>query len=285
MAQLPEIQDVTVQDETDEQIIDAADMVRYPLVMVPALGSDSRLWQPVVERIRRFVDCKVIRGDGDSIEAMAESILRKAPEQFYLAGISMGGYVSLEIALRRTGRIKGLALLNTSAIEAPPERRESSVRLIEMADSGNFDAAVDRISGAVARPSREDVIASAALMARELGPEVFKAQQQAVLNRSNRRSELPAITVPTLVVAGGADNITPVVLSEDLAALIPGSELIVIDGCGHLSPLEEPGKVASNLLRWLLQNAEQSNEDCESPRTTASGPEVWRQSGVPISRP
>src|SRR6478735_2732805 len=148
-------------------------MTEHHLVLVPALGSDERLWAPLVERIGDRVTPTVIRGEGSSIEAMADSVLSQAPEEFYLAGNSMGGYVSLEVALRKTGRVKGLALLNTSAIAAPPDRRGNSVRLINMVDEGRFAEAVAGVSKAVA-PSSSEVSGLAEAMALDLGPVVFK---------------------------------------------------------------------------------------------------------------
>jgi pimeloyl-ACP methyl ester carboxylesterase len=222
------------------------------LVLVPALGCDARLWQPVVDRVRDRVECVVVQGSGDSIESMADDVLAQAPARFYLAGISMGGYVSLDLVLRATGRVAGLALLNTSAIAAPPDRRQNSISVIELAESGLFDEAVDRVSGAVAR-GRPDVTALAAEMARDLGADVFTAQQLAVLDRRDRTPEIAKIAVPTLIVAGDADAITPPRLSEEMASSIPGAELQVLEGIGHLSPLEDPAAVAARLGDWLVR--------------------------------
>jgi pimeloyl-ACP methyl ester carboxylesterase len=227
-------------------------VLQYPLVLVPALGCHARLWQPVVDRIHDRIECVVVQGRGDSVESMADDVLAQAPDRFHLAGISMGGYVCLDIALKATGRVAGLALLNTSAIAAPPDRRHGSVTAIEMAESGRFDEVVDRVSGGVA-PNRPDVAAVAAAMARDLGADVFKAQQLAVLNRRDRRSEIAKIAVPTLIVAGDSDAITPLGLSEEMAGSIPGAELQVLEGIGHLSPLEDPAQVASLLGDWLVR--------------------------------
>ncbi len=236
-------------------------MLQYPLVLVPALGCDARLWQPVIDRVHDLVECVVVQGSGTSIASMADDVLTQAPDRFYLAGISMGGYVSLDIALKAAGRVAGLALLNTSAIAAPPDRRQSSIGVIELAESGRFDEAVDLVSGAVA-PARPDVTALAAAMARGLGAEVFKAQQLAVLDRRDRTSEIAKIAVPTLIVAGDADVITPLRLSEEMASSIPDAELHVLEGIGHLSPLEAPAAVAARLGDWLVRS------DGRAQRTT-----------------
>ncbi|MFF0095432.1 alpha/beta fold hydrolase [Streptomyces canus] len=228
-------------------------MLQYPLVLVPALGCDARLWQPVIDRVHDLVECVVVQGSGTSIASMADDVLTQAPDRFHLAGISMGGYVSLDIALKAAGRVAGLALLNTSAIAAPPDRRQSSIGVVELAESGRFDEAVDLVSGAVA-PARPDVTALASAMARGLGAEVFKAQQLAVLDRRDRTSEIAKIAVPTLIVAGDADVITPLRLSEEMASSIPDAELHVLAGIGHLSPLEAPAAVAARLGDWLVRS-------------------------------
>ncbi|MBW8820541.1 MAG: alpha/beta fold hydrolase [Streptomyces sp.] len=223
------------------------------MVLVPALGCDARLWQPVIDRVHDLVECVVVQGSGTSIASMADDVLTQAPDRFYLAGISMGGYVSLDIALKAAGRVAGLALLNTSAIAAPPDRRQSSIGVIELAESGRFDEAVDLVSGAVA-PGRPDVTALAAAMARGLGAEVFKAQQLAVLDRRDRTSEIAKIAVPTLIVAGDADVITRLRLSAEMASSIPDAELHVLEGIGHLSPLEDPDAVAARIRDWLVRS-------------------------------
>jgi len=225
----------------------------YPLVLVPALGSDERLWESMIGRLDVAVETLVIRGVGDTIAAMADNVVDQAPERFYLAGNSMGGYVALEVALRHEDRVAGLALLNTSAIAAPPDRRASSLQLIEMAENGQFEEAVARISSAVAA-GRADVRQIASAMALDLGDHTFRQQQGAVVDRRDLRTELGELDVPTIVLAGEKDVITPPGLGEELARLIPGAELVVLDGIGHLSSLEDPDAVALHLTRWLRES-------------------------------
>ncbi|MCR3721980.1 MULTISPECIES: alpha/beta fold hydrolase [Prauserella salsuginis group] len=230
-------------------------MLPHPLVLVPALGSDERLWQPLIERLGDTVDTVVIRGEGDAISAMADSVVAQTPERFYLAGNSMGGYVALDIVLRYPERVTGLVLLNTSAIAAAPERRDASLKLIEQVENGGFAEAVATISAPVA-PGRPDVSAIAAAMALDLGPAVFNDHQTAVSNRGDRRAELGDLTVPTLVITGDKDRVVPAELGEELAKLIPGAELAVLEGVGHLSPLEAPGDVATHLITWLERSSQ-----------------------------
>jgi pimeloyl-ACP methyl ester carboxylesterase len=114
------------------------------------------------------------------------------------------------------------------------------------------DAAREALDGVA--PARPDVTALAAAMARGLGAEVFKAQQLAVLDRRDRTSEIAKIAVPTLIVAGDADVITPLRLSAEMASSIPDAELHVLEGIGHLSPLEDPDAVAARIRDWLVRS-------------------------------
>ncbi|WP_327098193.1 alpha/beta hydrolase [Nocardia vinacea] len=228
-------------------------MLPYPLVLLPALGADSRLWEPVIARIADIVESTVVAHAGDSVEAIADNVLARAPERFYLAGLSMGGYVALDIALRRTGRLAGLALLNTSARAASPERRASGEGMIELAEAGRYDIAVERLASAVAPPGRDDVVALAAAMAHDLGPTAFRDQQRAALDRHDRRAALPWIDTPTVVVCGTADGVTPVEHSVELVEGIPEAELITIEGCGHFSSVEQPARISEILRTYLLR--------------------------------
>ena len=237
-------------------------MTHPPLVMVPALGAVSRLWQPFIDELGAEFGCTVIRGEGKTIEAMADDVLSKAPKEFILVGISMGGYLALEIALRNAGRVKVLALFNTSAIAAPEDRRQNSIDLISLVESGGFQTAIDRTTPVVSRGIPE-IQRLAAAMTTELGPRVFIDQQRAVLGRSDRRGELNNITCPTLVVGSTEDTITPPSLSEDLAHRLPGARLVLIKGSGHFTPLEKPAEAAAALadfIRALTADAAQNDQ-------------------------
>lgn len=231
-------------------------MSRINLVLIPALGSDARLWEPVIEQLPDTVQPIVVQGRGNSIQAMAEDILDQIPaEPFLLAGISMGSYISLDIAIKHPDRLKGLALLNSSAIAAPENRKSNSFKLIEMVEEGHFDNAVSLISSSVS----QDPITSnlAKQMARDLGPEIFVDQQLAVAYRKDRSAELHHISVPTLILAGSTDVITPVELSHHMAAGIENSTLEILQDVGHLSTVEDTAGVVSALTHWITNVSHQ----------------------------
>lgn len=225
-------------------------MLDHPLVLLPALGCDERLWAPVVDRLADLVDCQVVRGTGDSVAAAAADVLERAPAVFHLAGISLGGYVALDVALRAGGRVRSLALLNTSAVAAPRDRAQASLDAVAGIDAGHFDAVVDRMSGAVAA-GRPAVAALAATMARDLGPEVVREQQVAVAHRHDRRGELASLAMPTLVLVGEVDAIAAPELGIAMVQEIPGARVRTLADVGHLSTLEAPDLVAALLREHL----------------------------------
>ena len=88
-------------------------------------------------------------------------------------------------------------------------------------------------------------------MCTETGVEIYKRQEEMAAVRVDRRPDLPRIECPTIVVCGRDDAATPLFLSEEMAAAIEGSELIVVENCGHLVTMEKPEETNAILKRWL----------------------------------
>ena len=88
-------------------------------------------------------------------------------------------------------------------------------------------------------------------MAEAVGPEAFVRQEEAIIGRPDIREDLRGIACPTLVLCGREDALTPMHLHEEMADLIPGLRLRVIEKCGHLSALERAEVVTAALREWL----------------------------------
>ena len=88
-------------------------------------------------------------------------------------------------------------------------------------------------------------------MCGEIGVEIYRRQEELAAIRTDRRPDLPKIKSPTIVVCGRDDAATPLFLSEEMAAAIEGSELVVIEACGHLISMEKPQETNAILRRWL----------------------------------
>jgi pimeloyl-ACP methyl ester carboxylesterase len=86
-----------------------------------------------------------------------------------------------------------------------------------------------------------------------VGRDAYLRQMRAIMGRPDGRPDLPRIAVPTLVLCGREDQSTPLALHEEIAALIPGASLAVIERCGHLSTMERPDEVSAAMRRWLVR--------------------------------
>lgn len=226
-----------------------------PLVLVPGLLCDHRLWRHQVEHLADLVDpiiADVTRGA--LVPEIACAVLDVSPERFALAGLSMGGYVALEIMRVAPERVARLALLDTSARADTPEQIATRLELIELSREGRFDEVPRRLLPNIVHPNRLDderLTSTMFAMAEAVGPEAFVRQEQAIIGRLDSRSDLPDIACPTLVLCGREDALTPVYLHEEMAGLIPDSRLRVIEKCGHLSALERPEAVTAALREWI----------------------------------
>lgn len=224
------------------------------LLLLPGLLCDARLWQPQAAGLAELAQVRVADlSQAESIGGLAEQVLAQAPDCFALAGLSMGGYVALEIMRQAPQRVLGLALLDTSARADSAEAKLGRADLMDQAEH-DFAALVARLLPKFVHPAH---LSDAALlegitaMAHSLGRDVFLRQQRAMLGRIDSRPGLAQISCPTLVLCGRQDAITPLALHEELAAAIAGAQLVVIETCGHLSCLEQPQAVARALEFWL----------------------------------
>ena len=185
---------------------------------------------------------------------MASAVLDAAPERFALAGLSLGGYVALEIMRATPAHIARLALLDTSARPGTPEQTSTRRELIGLARNGRFDEVPHRLLPSLVHPKRLDderLVAIVLSMAHSVGPEAFVRQENAIIGRPDSREDLEGISCPTLVLCGREDALTPLHLHEEMSSVIPDSRLRVIEECGHLSTLERAEKVTAALREWL----------------------------------
>ena len=210
-----------------------------PLMLLPAMGCDGRLWA------RQIMDLGDVAapdfGDlsqDETIAAMATRVLAAAPPRFAVAGVSLGGYVALEVVRQAPARVTRIALFGT---RASMEARTRSV-----ADQGSIATAPH------ADPQLSAIVSGPALaMAERVGPIVFGRQQRALLARPDIAEAIAAIRVPTLVAVGDRDRICTPDDALALARLIPHAHFHLLRSCGHLSPMERPGEVTQLLRDWL----------------------------------
>jgi pimeloyl-ACP methyl ester carboxylesterase len=227
---------------------------KVDLVLLPGLTNDGRVWRGVADRLADVASVRVADlTTRDTMAALADDVLAKAPARFALAGLSMGGYCALEIVARAPERVAALGLVDTSARPDTPEGRANREKQIARAPT-ELTAIIEELLPKWVHPSRladEDVADVVRAMAREGGAEVFARQQRAIISRADSRPRLAAIRCPAVVICGRQDTLLPLEVHEEMARGIPGAALELIDDCGHLAPLERPAEVAAALRRLL----------------------------------
>jgi len=225
------------------------------LLLLPGLLCDERLWAAQTEALAGWARSRTPDlTTHDSIAAMADAVLSQAPERFALAGFSMGGCVALEVVSREPDRVCRLALLSTSARGLLPPVRQQLRDSISGIEAGGLDAYLADVFPRYVAPERNHDSAlwgTFAAMGKRLGPAVAVRQIRALLEYPGFCDDLGRIACPTVVICGREDRRTPVAAHQELAGLIPGARLRVIELAGHFTPLEEPQAVASALRGWL----------------------------------
>lgn len=248
--------------------IEAGGGPRTPILFLHGVGSDKTVWRPQVEYFaasRRAIAIDYPGyGESDMAAASRDDFARAAlalldalhVEQAHVCGLSLGGVVAVAMHHLAPGRCASLVLADTFAVhpdgQAIHDRSVAASREMPMADLAA--ARAPSLLGAGASESvRSEIVAT---MAR-LSPAAYRQGAEAVW-LADQRDRAAAIAVPTLVLVGDEDKITPPALSEDLAALVgrarprrPHVRLAVIEGAGHLANLERPAAFNGQVDQFL----------------------------------
>ena len=224
------------------------------VIFVPGLLCSPRLWHAQVEALAAEHEVVVFdhRRD-DDFASMAERLLDEVQGRFALAGLSMGGYLAQEVAIRAPDRVERLALACTRALPDTEDGRARRMRQVGQAEAGGFRHISAQLGEAwLSEGHRTEAnVALMADMAAWVGIEAFRLQQTAIAGRRDMRPHLPGIGCPTLILCGRLDRTTPADGHVEMAEAIPGADLVVLGDCGHLAPLERPTTVTAALRSWL----------------------------------
>jgi pimeloyl-ACP methyl ester carboxylesterase len=226
-----------------------------PILLIPGLLCSEEIFAPQLPVLWPYGPVTIAQTlAGDTLADMAARILAHAPPRFALVGVSMGGYLSFEILRQAPERVAKLALVCTSARPDTPEQTAGRRKMVEQARAVGFERFCALGADALTHPSRKgdpELNAISMRMGRAVGLEAFARQTEAVIGRVDSRPLLASIKAPTVIVVGDADPLTPAVLSEEMAAAIPGASLVIAPTCGHVITLERPKVVNEALVGWL----------------------------------
>ena len=220
---------------------------------------DERLFAAQVAAFAATHDCRVfVFREHDTLAAMADALLAATPPRFTLIGLSLGGYVAFEVLRRARDRVERVVLLDTTAAGDSDSRRAGRHADIAKVEQGGIEALIPELPSRWLLPAhvaRVDLVELMASMARSVGADGQRRQQQAMLGRPDSLGDLARVQVPTLVMCGARDLVTPIADHAAIAAGIAGARFETIAACGHLSTIEQPEAVNRVLVPWLAATA------------------------------
>lgn len=228
------------------------------------------LWSPQVGALLDRARCIApdLRGFGESSVEPPYSIDQYADdlavlldslriERAVVCGLSMGGYVALAFWRRHRARIRALVLMDTRAGNDSAEAREKRDQMIALARTRGGQAVADAmITGMVGKRTRDkcpEVVDDVHRMLESAPVEGMVGALESLRDRPDSTSTLATIDVPTLIVVGEDDVLTPPSEAMLLHAGIRGSTLEVITGAGHVSNVERPAAVNHVLTEFLAK--------------------------------
>ncbi len=247
------------------------DSKRNVCVLLHAFPLSAAMWEPQLQSIPdgwRFIapDLRGFGGssesdpnDGESIDDFASDVVALLAElgitEAVIGGLSMGGYVTLAI-LRRAPHLAGaLIFADTRAGADSPEgraNRRSMMAVVEReGPSGVAREMMPKLLGKTTRETNPQVEPVVRQLINRQSPAALRGGLVRMMHRPDSAPLLAAATVPTLVLVGAEDEITPLAESQRIADAIPGATLVVIPQAGHLSSLERPQDFNQALATFL----------------------------------
>jgi len=240
-----------------------------PVVLLHGFPFNRSLWREQVESLS--ATCRVItpdlRGHGETtvvaelatMEEMAEDLAALLDElgvgRAVVGGLSMGGYVALAFLRAHPERVGALIFADTrpqaDTDEARRTREETARRALADGMEPIADAMLPKLLAHATRVQRPEVVARVREMILGTNPQGAAAALRGMAVRRDQTDLLPGIGVPTLILVGSEDAVTPPSDSEAMNAKIKSSRLVKIEGAGHVSNVERPGEFNRALAEFL----------------------------------
>lgn len=215
------------------------------LLLLPGMLNDERVWADVVPALRDVAEVRVadVRTP-PSIAAMRQqawSSLADVPADtpLCIAGFSMGGYVAIDMLAHAPRKVQGLVLVSTSARPESEQARAQREKTMA-AMQADFPKLVEGLIGWNTHAPTPALRETLRQMMLAQGAETAVRQMRAIMGRADHRAVLAALDMPVRVLCGQHDRVIPPELAQELAQLVPGARLSLVEAAGHMLPLEQP---------------------------------------------
>lgn len=229
--------------------------MKTPVVFLPALLCNAGLFIHQIKTMESECDFYVPDlGLDENVSDAAARVLKRAPERFVLGGISMGGYVALEIMRQAPERVRGLILADTNAHADPEAAREKRLKAIETAREKGIEPLIKpTLLDIIAPEHRSNDVTRHILerMAELTGVDKYVNEQKTIMSRPDSTASIGKIDCPVLVVGGEKDALSPPDSLDAMTRLIPRAAHVVIRNAAHLPPLENPAAFTAALRAFI----------------------------------
>jgi pimeloyl-ACP methyl ester carboxylesterase len=245
---------------------------KLPIIFVHGFPFDHFMWDEQVKELRRHYYC--IRydirglgssptGDGQLTMEMFVDDLEKIIEELklhrpILCGLSMGGYISLRAVERMQDKFSALILCDTKSAADDNEGKLKRAAAIKQINSGDFDGFVESFVlncfGKKFMQEQNTEFRKVVEGSKTNNPLGVKGCLLAMAVRTETTNNLNKINIPTLVICGSEDKLTPPNVMKAMADQIPNSKFVLVDSAGHMTPIENSEVVNKSIKDFLVQN-------------------------------
>jgi pimeloyl-ACP methyl ester carboxylesterase len=236
-----------------------------PLVLLHAFPLSAAMWSGLdlpcrlVAPDQRGFGGSPLGEDAPSLQRCAQDVLalldRLGLERVLLGGLSMGGYVAMELLRQAPHRVEALLLADTKAQADTPEQREGRLRTAETVErqgTGQLaETMLPALLGATSRERRPEVVTRVRGWVEQAPPATVAWASRAMAARPDSFAVLRATDVPALVVVGEQDVLSPVAQAQEMAEALPQGRLALVRDAGHLSAVEDPEAFGAVVAAFL----------------------------------
>ncbi len=227
------------------------------IVLIPGMMCTRDVFSFQINALEPFFNVVVKEyNEHSDIELGVKNLVSNLPSKFHLLGHSMGGIVAMEFVKQHSERVLSLVLLNTNPYEEKQEIKDRRNIILKELDA--LDLITLMRSDYISRYFPDDcrdkniLIQKCVDMASTLDKKVFYNQSVSLRDRKDQTAILEKLNCKTLLVCGERDKMCPVSYHSDMNKMIKSSDLIVLEGVGHMPTLECPQKLNNHLKNFFF---------------------------------